>query len=249
MKNRGLILAAGRGSRMGNATADKPKCLTVLAGKTLLDWQKESLTKAGVEDIYIVKGYRPDMIKSGGKEFINSVWSETNMVYSLFCASEFEGDSILSYSDITYHPSHIEKLIENEGDICITADLRWKELWSLRLENPLDDAETFKCNTEGNLIEIGKKTDSYDDVQAQYMGLLKLSVNGWKTMYNEFKSLSEERQKKMDMTTMLNILIEKEIPISVVFVEGKWCEADTLSDVEAYENKLDDKNWIHDWRK
>ena len=156
-KVRGLILAAGRGSRMGHATAEKPKCLTVLAGKTLLDWQKESLTKAGVEDIYIVKGYRPDMIESGGKEFINSIWSETNMVYSLFCASEFEGDSILSYSDITYHPSHVEKLIASEGDICITADLRWKELWSLRLENPLDDAETFKCNSEGNLIEIGKK--------------------------------------------------------------------------------------------
>ncbi|MBZ9786730.1 phosphocholine cytidylyltransferase family protein [Psychroflexus sp. CAK57W] len=246
-KVRGLILAAGRGTRMGYATAEKPKCLTVLAGKTLLDWQKQSLKEAGVEDIQIIKGYRANMINSDGREFLNPVWKETNMVYSLFCATSFRGDSILSYSDITYHPDHVKKLLSSDGDICITADIDWKDLWSLRLENPLDDAETFKSKN-GVLREIGKKTNNYDDVEAQYMGLIKLSEKGWNIMHEIFKSFSQERQKNMDMTSMLNILIEKNIRIDVVFVNGKWCEADTLSDIEAYERQLNNENWKHDWR-
>ena len=39
MKNRALILAAGRGSRMGKETESKPKCFSILSGKRLLDWQ------------------------------------------------------------------------------------------------------------------------------------------------------------------------------------------------------------------
>ena len=49
-----IILAAGRGSRMKNLTADRPKCLVELRGKALLDWQLEALRAAGVTEIAIV---------------------------------------------------------------------------------------------------------------------------------------------------------------------------------------------------
>ena len=38
-----LILAAGRGSRLGALTKNKPKCLYEFAGKTLLQWQIDAL--------------------------------------------------------------------------------------------------------------------------------------------------------------------------------------------------------------
>ena len=34
-----IILAAGRGSRMGNLTEEKPKCLIDFRGRPLLNWQ------------------------------------------------------------------------------------------------------------------------------------------------------------------------------------------------------------------
>ena len=53
----------------------------------------------------------------------------------------------------------------------------------------------------------------------------------------------------MDMTSMLNLLLNKGINIKVVFVEGGWCESDEYSDVLVYEKELKlNKNWIHDWR-
>ena len=42
------------------------------------------------------------------------------------------------------------------------------------MENPLDDAETLKIKN-GNIIEIGKKAYSYDEIEGQYIGLFKIS--------------------------------------------------------------------------
>ncbi len=55
---RGLILAAGRGSRMVAATADRPKGLVELGGTALLDWQLAALRGAGIQEIGLVRGYR-----------------------------------------------------------------------------------------------------------------------------------------------------------------------------------------------
>ena len=54
---KGIILAAGRGSRMGAGTDKLPKCRSVLHGKSLLQWQLDSLSQAGVNQVGLVRGY------------------------------------------------------------------------------------------------------------------------------------------------------------------------------------------------
>src|SRR6185503_13206340 len=53
---RAIILAAGRGSRMGQLTAEIPKCLVQLGGKPLLEWQTGALRAAGIDRIAVVTG-------------------------------------------------------------------------------------------------------------------------------------------------------------------------------------------------
>ncbi len=249
MKTRAIILAAGRGSRMGDETVSKPKCFTLLKGKRLLDWQIESLNDAGLADITVVTGYRSEMFEGKFDTVQNSRWSETNMVASLFCAKPAKYDTIISYSDIVYKYEHVVNLNNSRADIVITADKKWADLWQLRFDDPLDDAETFK--SKGNrLVEIGKKTRDMNDIQAQYMGLLKLSAKGWKIMYDLFQTFSPIEKNKMDMTKMLGILLDRDVQIEVVFVQGGWCEADNYSDILAYEKELSKReNWTHDWRR
>ena len=135
-----------------------------------------------------------------------------------------------------------------EGDIVISADLLWKNLWKLRFDNPLDDAETFK-SSNGILTEIGNKTDDICDIEAQYMGLLKFTPKGWDIMYKIYKTFNKSKQDKMDMTSMLNELLNFKIKINVVFVNGGWCEADNWSDIIAYEKELKSNlNWTHNWK-
>jgi choline kinase len=233
---------------MGEETALKPKCLTVLRGKPLLHWQLQALNMAGITDITVVRGYRADMIQGHFDTVDNLRWNETNMVSSLFCVKPDERNTIISYADIVYRPSHISDLMEADGDIAITADRRWKSLWELRFENPLEDAETFKSKNNV-LIEVGEKSKKISDIEAQYMGLLKLTPKGWADIQKLYASFSDERKDKMDMTSMLKELIKKEIEIHVVFVDGGWCEADNYSDIEVYEKMLDKPSkWEHDWR-
>jgi len=248
MENRAIILAAGRGSRMGKETELKPKCLSKLDNKHLLEWQLESIKKNGINDITVVRGYKSHMLTGDFKTIDNKRWSETNMVASLFCVEKSSKNTIISYSDIVYKSDHIKKLSQSKHDITITADLLWEDLWKLRLENPLDDAETFKSKNN-LLLEIGKKTDNISNIEAQYMGLIQFSPKGWDTMYNLYQTFSDKKKDKMDMTSMLNELLSRDIKINVVFIEGGWCEADTYSDILAYREQLENtKNWKHDWR-
>ena len=247
--NRAIILAAGRGSRMKEHTEEKPKCLNILAKDTLLNWQLKSLRAAAINNIIIVNGYKAHLISGGFETITNNRWSATNMVASLFCAPSSKEDTIISYSDIVYKSDHINALKESEGDIIITADLKWKELWELRFEDPLDDAETFKST--GNVLNhIGGKTNDISGIEAQYMGLIKLTEAGWNKMLKIYESFSKEIQDKLDMTTMINELLNRDIKVNIVFVEGGWCESDSYSDILIYEEQMKiNKDWIHDWRK
>lgn len=248
MNKRAIILAAGRGSRMGKETELKPKCFTMLGGKRLLEWQLQSLSEAGIDNIIVVRGYKAEMFEGSFQKADNTNWHTTNMVYSLFCVDSFDGETVISYSDIVYKKDHITALLEFDSDIIITADKLWADLWKIRFENPLDDAETFKSNGF-TLQEIGKKTNDLSEIEAQYMGLIKLSVKGWQIMYDTYSSLTEKQKAKMDMTSMLNLLLSKGVKINVVFVEGGWCEADEYSDIVAYEKEMKNNlHWKHDWR-
>lgn len=57
-----LILAAGRGSRLGEHPDDGNKCMLRLFGKPLVHYSLENAVRAGAEEIVIVVGYRAEAI-------------------------------------------------------------------------------------------------------------------------------------------------------------------------------------------
>ncbi|MDC0423058.1 nucleotidyltransferase family protein [Methylophilaceae bacterium] len=59
-----MILAAGRGERMGNLTKETPKPLLIFKGKPLIVWHIEKLAAAGFKDIVINVSYLAEKIKS-----------------------------------------------------------------------------------------------------------------------------------------------------------------------------------------
>ncbi len=238
---RALILSAGRGSRMGDNTKNKPKCLTLLGGKPLIEWQLNALRKAGINEIGVVSGYKNDSLKKYNlKEFYNKHWANTQMVSSLECADEWlkQGDTIISYSDIFYEYSAISLLLESKTDISILYDPNWLLIWSLRFKDPLTDAESFLINDQNELIEIGEKVNDYSKIKGQYMGLIYFSKLGWKNFSKERSFLSNTKKKKEDMTTALRRLIKNKYKIYCIEYKGKWGEIDTLDDLQVYENNF-----------
>ena len=252
--NSGIILAAGRGSRMKSLTERAPKCLLQLAGKALLDWQVAALRAAGLKRLLVVRGYAAECIIGDFETAENPRWQQTNMLSTLLCADAFVQEGfrkgvervVVSYSDIVYHPDHARALLCCQNDIAITCDTDWQALWTLRFGDPLLDAESFK-QENGFLKEIGGRPKSLDDVRGQYMGLLSFNKAGWTGLKNLCAELGKEVDK-LDMTAFLRLLLAKNLPIGVVSVSGKWCEADSETDLESYKRALATGNWFHDWR-
>lgn len=60
---RGMILAAGRGARMGMLTEDVPKPLLRVGGNHLIEYSIAALKKIGITDIVINIAYRGEQIK------------------------------------------------------------------------------------------------------------------------------------------------------------------------------------------
>jgi choline kinase len=232
-------LAAGRGSRLRPLTDDRPKPLVELAGRSLLDWNVETLDEAGVDKQVVVTGYKADAIEDRGYETVhNENHADTEMVYSLFCAEEAfaEGeDLIISYGDIVYDRSMVEALLAAEGEINVVVDRAWRDLWEARFENPLDDAESLRIR-DGRITSIGNEDATYGEIEAQYVGLVKVRGDRVDAFANEYRALDggELDPKNVHMTRFLQHLIDDGWVARSVPVEHGWIEVDTLSDLEMY---------------
>lgn len=236
-----IILAAGRGSRMKDLTDERPKCLVELRGKALLDWQLEALRTAGITEIAIVTGYKRELLANRGLvEFHNARWAETNMVSSLAFAQDWlqAEPCIVSYSDIFYSPMAVQSLMTCAASLAVTYDPNWQALWTQRFGDPLLDAETFRLTPEHNLAEIGNKPTSVDEVQGQYMGLLRFTPEGWAEVLRIRTGLPSDQCDRMHMTGTLQLLIDaKRIQIKAIPYEGAWGEIDLAADLGVYENR------------
>lgn len=238
---RGLILAAGRGSRMGALTASQPKCFTELGRRSLLRWQLDAMSGAGLTQVGIVRGYLAECFDPyGDAHFDNPRWAQTQMVRSLMCADAWlqEAPTLVSYSDIIYSPETARRVAEAPGDIVIAYHTGWRALWEARFDDPLSDAETFRAADDGRLLEIGGKAASLDEIRGQYMGLIKLQPAGWRAIRAHVDALDPARLDRLDMTSLLSQLLGAGVRIDTVPVEGLWYEVDTESDWRLYQQRL-----------
>ena len=232
-----IILAAGRGSRMEDGTKEKPKCMMKLCGRTLLDYAVSSLKQAGfsVADIGIVTGYLHDEIRiTGVRYFHNDNWENTNMFVSLTMAGEWldKDICIVCYSDIVFGPGVIKLLAKTDSELAISSYTGYRDLWQKRFDNPFDDMETFK-QKDGKLVEIGKRPMCNDDVEGQYMGLLRFTPLAWKKTLQSLPA--SKPTEKLDMTTLLQHLITLGHEIDVLETNELWLECDSKHDIFIYE--------------
>lgn len=237
---RAIILAAGRGRRMGHFGDELPKCFVELAGRRLIDRQIAALRRGGIEEIGIVRGYRAHMLDFPGlRYFANERWADTNMVTSLAAAASWLRSEpiIVSYADIFYRSELVAGLVAAPGELVIAYDRAWRALWTRRFADPLTDAETFRIDTAGKLLEIGGKTTRLEDIEGQYMGLLKITPTAWNAVERVLGTLDAPTRDRLDITGLLRRLIAGSVvAIDTFGTNGQWGEIDSPQDVALYED-------------
>jgi len=204
------------------------------------------LKSCGIDDIVIIGGWCAEKLENRAtRSYINPAFDNTNMVATLFCAAEeFDGtdDLLICYSDIVYEPKVISAIMDGDAPIATIIDKNWQHLWELRMENPLEDAETLKLEN-GFVKELGKKPQSMDEVEGQYIGIVRVSATAqeaFKTAYSQLPEVGSngKHYKDIYMTDFLQHLIDAHKPIKAVCIEGGWLEVDTLEDISRYERAL-----------
>ena len=106
------------------------------------------------------------------------------------------------------------------------------------MSNPLSDAETLKLNENNEIIELGKKPNSYDEIEAQYIGLIKIKKEVLFKVKDFYYSLDKtafydgKDFENMYMTTFIQLIIEELMPVKAVRIDGGWVEIDSLSDLK-----------------
>lgn len=213
-----------------------------------------ALATSGIERVLVVGGYRSELLRGDYQVVRNERWASTSVVATLASARDWlsREECVISYSDIVYHPDHVRQLMVSGGDIAITFDEAWEALWKERFETPLIDAETFS-HKGGWLTEIGARAKAITDIAGQFMGLLRVTPRGWSHMFECWGRLGRAEQDRLDMTGLLARLVRDGVPVRAVAVHGRWCEVDTINDLELYHRRIaavnaDGAPWLHDWR-
>lgn len=235
----GVILAAGRGSRLLSLTDDRPKGLVKVDGRALVEWQLDALRGGGVESLAIVTGYcQQEYDRFSVRTLHNARWAETSMVASMLCALEaFDATILFSYSDILYDAVVVRKLLDSSADFAVAYNTEWLDCWTQRFDDPLSDAESFRIAADGRILEIGQPASDVRDIEGQFMGLFKVSATaaGW---IREILAEQGDSADALDTTGLLNLMIAQGLPITGVPAAGNWMEVDDQNDLKVAQGLL-----------
>ena len=242
---KGIILAAGQGTRLKKYTKKLPKGMLNFAGKTIIERQIELFRSCGINTIIIVTGFAADAIQYNDVTYYkNEDYDITNMVESLLYAKEeFNEDVIVSYSDIIFNKELLINMMNSTGDFVVAVDVDWKNYWKERYGQINFDTESLIIGSNNNILSLGKENPPIGEIDARYIGLLKFTKCGLKHILDIYQGDFEEYQNKSwkqsgkyirqaYMTDLLQAIIERDLTVKAEKYSNGWIEFDTNEDYE-----------------
>ena len=119
-----IFIAAGFGSRMVPITLNTPKPLVRVKGKRIIDTILDAVVAAGIEEIYIVRGYLSEqfdqlLYKYPTIKFIeNPAYNEANNISSVMCVRYLLSNSYVCEGDILLHNPKIIQKYQYQSNYC-----------------------------------------------------------------------------------------------------------------------------------
>lgn len=246
---RAIIVAAGRGRRLGPETAAIPKCMVAVGGRPILHWQLDALRAAGATDFVIVRGYLGERVTAPGYplRFVeNPAWPENNILASLmFAADEMNDGFLFSYSDIVFAMPHAEAIAASPGDVSLVVDRLWSETYVGRIHHPISEAElaSVRMTPGGGAVidRVGKNVVTPEAAIGEFIGLAKFSATGAEQLKMEWERAlaggleapygRAPHLRQAYLSDALNALSARGNDLTPVFIDGRWREIDTEEDL------------------
>ena len=225
----GVILAAGRGTRMGDI--DIPKCLLKIGNLSLIQYQLSCLRQLGIDDVMIITGYNEHLIKehlikerldTNIKYEFNENFENTNNLYSLFKAKDFvKDDFICLHADLLFHRKILKKCYEHPANVCLVIEKNIR-------------VETLRVKIEsGKILQINK-TLPMDSADGNFIGMVKFRKAIHKSLFDEMSELIEQQNLNAYFAVAIEKMIKKGIYAEFVETENlPWVDIDEKNEFES----------------
>jgi phosphoenolpyruvate phosphomutase len=228
-----VILAASKGSGFGELTADIPKALLTVKGKSILDQQLEAFGSMGVKDISIVAGYGAEHVKRPNlNTVVNENFENTFEVYSLASALKgIRNDTVVAYGDILFRPYVLHELLSDDSGISIIVDSSAEiktEHQDLVLSSHASGTHSFLEPV--SLLEVNPELKG-GVFHGEFIGLWGIKRDSLEIVERVLQSFRQQgRLEKVRMWELLSELA-RETTVSVRYIQGGWCDIDSLKDL------------------
>ncbi|MGH7857367.1 MAG: NTP transferase domain-containing protein, partial [Candidatus Binatia bacterium] len=240
---RAVILAAGYDDRLIPLTADRPKCMLDLKGRTILERQVEALNACGIRDISVVRGYKKERIDLPGlRYFDNDNYSTTGEAVSLYSASEaLKGRMLVLYGDVLFEREVLEKLLRSPAPMSVVVDRtaidggtggpsdRVRDL--VVLDDP--DFRTAKYMTLGaapRVSRIGQEI-APERADGEFIGLAMFDADATRELASLGRLLAQSpgqrfgeavEARRASLTDLIQYLIDRGTEVASVDIRGGW---------------------------
>jgi len=236
-----VILAASRGKELGELTADSPKCMVEVDGKSLLETLVSRLNEQGIKEIQVVVGYQPETVDlSNIQKIDNPDYADAGVLQSLFAArDQLVGSVVISYGDILFSGEILRDLLGCDGDIVLTVDTAW-----IQGEKQGRLKDVVSCESPHSNVYLGERTSpirniSCDqdrkDADGEWIGILKLSEEGTQALredMDEFYNEDPDFFRKANLVDLLSRMLEKGRLLEAHYCAGHWLDVDSVQDLE-----------------
>lgn len=231
-----IILSAGQGKRLLPLTADRPKCLIELSGRSLLEWQVRGLAACGVQEAVVVTGFRADTVDAAlaalavpgirTRTLYNPFFALADNTASCWVARhEMDGEFLILNGDTLFEPAIAARLLsEPKAPITVTIDR--KDGY---------DADDMKVQTapDGRLLTIGKTLDA-SIVNGESIGFLRFTADGGRRFVAEVeRTLRTPEGLRRWYLSVIDCIAREHGEVGTVSIQGmEWGEMDFPADVE-----------------
>ena len=213
-----IILAAGKGKRLGEYTHGNPKCLLPLGQETILSREIRILQECGLtkENIFVVGGYRSNLIEPLAPNLIyNPHYDTKDNSYSLGLALEpvFDDDILILDADLCFDKELILEIIDDEHDNVLLS----------KKSGDLEESTGIVTERSGKVTAIGKK---YLNTGYVYISIFKIGKN---TIPDFRKALLAEKSVKTWYPLAITEICGK-YPFYNLATKQRWHEIDFVED-------------------
>src|SRR6266446_8889604 len=219
--NKAVLLAAGRGTRMRELTADLPKPMIKVRGKPILLHIIEGLQAAAIKNFLIIVGYHSEAVRNyfgDGTCFglrINyatqAVQDGTGRVVNL--ARDFAGNSafVLGYGDILVDPQNYKRIIDLTDDI--------EAYISVTRGEDLSKGGAVFVNEQMELVDLREKSKSGEPTSPWY----NAGVYTFRPSIFEFTAKLEKSPRgEYELTDAIRALAQSTGKVKALELSGDW---------------------------